>query len=194
VLEEALRRGHVVTALVRDSRRLGGTSARVTEGDALNPASVARAVAGQAAVITTLGPVAGTPPELCSRATRMLVQAMQAHGVRSLVMVTCAMVWHPRGRFGMLGRLMRALAPGSLRRQVEERRRSGRIVRDSGLDWTLVRPPRLTDDPPRSRFQAAEDLPLLSRARIPRGDLAGFLVDEVERGRWRGRAVAVAEP
>jgi putative NADH-flavin reductase len=194
VLEEALRRGHVVTALVRDSRRLGGTSARVTEGDALDPASVARAVAGQAAVITTLGPVATSPPELCSRATRILVQAMQAHGVRRLVMVTGAMVGHPRERLGLLYRLMLALAPGSFRERLEDRRRSERIVQDSGLDWTLVRPPRLTDDAPRGRFQAGEDLGLSSWARMPRGDLAWFLVDEVERGQWRGRAVAVAEP
>ncbi len=87
---------------------------------------------------------------------------------------------------------------GAGRLVLEEALRRGHavtaLVRESALDWTLVHPPMLVNGAPRGRFQVGEELRLSSFARIPRADLARFLLDEVEQATWRGRAVAVAEP
>ena len=166
----------------------------LVEGDALDADAVARAVSGQEAVISTLGPRGASPRDLCSRAARILAGAMMTRGVRRLVMVTGAMVGHPPARLGLFYRLMLAFPPRALRELLEDRRFSERIIRQSDLEWTLVHPPRLAHGPARGRFKAGEDLRLSSFARIPRADLARFLVGEAEQGVWKRRAVAVAEP
>jgi putative NADH-flavin reductase len=193
VVEEAGSRGHAITALVRERSRLADfRDVVVIEGDARDAAAVARAVAGKDAVITTLGPGARSPAKLCSEATAVLTEAMRGAGVRRLIMVTGAMIGHPRERLGLVYRLMLALYPRPLKDLIQDRRDSERVVRESGLDWTLVHPPMLVDGPPLGSIRAGEDLRLSSFSRIRRADLARFLLDEAEAGAWRRRAVAVA--
>lgn len=192
-VEEASRQGHRVTALVRrrpPDVEPGGVT--WLTGDALDGDAVSAAVAGQEAVLSTLGPGAGSPPDLCARATRLLVDAMRRHGVRRIVMVTGALVGHPADRLGLVYRMMLAWNPPALRAVLEDRRLAERILRESGLDWTLVRPPRLTDGPARGRCRYGEELRLSSFSSIPRAELARFAVEVLGQAAWSGRAVAVA--
>jgi putative NADH-flavin reductase len=76
VVEEALRRGHRVTALVRHPEKLGAPAVRAVEGDALDPAAVSRAVADQDAVIYVLGAGNVRRTTLFSESTRILLKAM----------------------------------------------------------------------------------------------------------------------
>jgi uncharacterized protein YbjT (DUF2867 family) len=82
--------------------------------------------------------------------------------------------------------LLGVLAPMTLDKQAQEQ-----VVRDSALDWVLVRPPRFVGRPPRGKLRViAEDEPGRI-GKVVRADLAGFLVDCVSDDRWVGRAVAV---
>ena len=92
LLERAVLEGHEVTAFARDPKQVGiaHPRLRVVRGDVLDPASVDRAVAGQDAVLCALGPQTWKPPPVLSQGVRDLLDAMQRHGARRLVVLSVA--------------------------------------------------------------------------------------------------------
>lgn len=122
-------------------------------GDATRPDDVDRAVRGQDAVIVTLGitenPVrvrlrgpARTALDVRSTGTRNIIDAMQRHGVRRLIVQTTYGVGDTDGRLPLRYKLMFSLLLGP---QVADTVIQDRFVHESGLDWTLVQPVNLTD-------------------------------------------------
>jgi len=59
-----------------------------------------------------------------------------------------------------------------------------RIVELSSLEWTIVKPPRVTDSPPQDRVQASSLLRIGLLSKISRADLAAFIFDEAQTGRF----------
>lgn len=191
LVEGARARGHVVTALVRHGASPGLFPPDVVraEGNVLDAPSLRAAVRGQDAVLCALGPVSSSPPTLCSAGTRYLVEAMEVEGVLRLVIITGALIGHPIEGLGWLYRALRAAGPAAA---MEDRHQQEAVVQASALDWTLVRPPRLTDAPPRGRWRAGEAIHLGALAHVARGDLADFMVRQVEDRSLVRRAVSVA--
>jgi putative NADH-flavin reductase len=192
LVRQALARGFEVTALARGPGALQVASQRlsIVRGDVLDPASLSRAALGQDAVLCALGPVKGAPPALCSDGTRHLLQAMEAQRVRRLVCVTGAMIGHRRDRLGWMYRLLLAVMP---RAALADRQLQEKLVRGSNVDWTIVRPPRLTDGAARGTWRAGEDIPIGSLAHLSRADLADFMLRELETPAHVRQAVAVAQ-
>jgi putative NADH-flavin reductase len=190
LIEESLVRGHGVTVLVRRPEALGALQSRVTvvQGDVLDPAAMARAVTGTEAVLCALGPHRESPPTLSSQGTRNLINAMEAQGVRRLVCITGAMIGHADTRLGWLYRVMRT----AFRDTLHDRQLQEQLILGSGLEWTLVRPPRLSNGPARGIWRAGEDVRIGTMAHISRADLARFMVQQLEDSSFIRRAVAVA--
>jgi hypothetical protein len=82
----------------------------------------------------------------------------------------------------------------SVRNSLADRVRQEEITRTSGLDWTLVRPPRLRDGKPTGAVRAGEARWIGPFAAVDRADLGGFLLGAVADPVWIGRAVAVLSP
>lgn len=154
-VEALVGEGLEVTALARRAGEvLGGLpGVRPVDGDATARRDVDRAVRGQDAVVVTLGiaesPVrvrlrgpAGTPLDVRSRGTAAVVAAMREHGVRRLVVQSSYGVGDTRDRLPLSSRLVFALL---LKPQIADHEVQERVVRQSGLDWTLVQPVYLTD-------------------------------------------------
>lgn len=154
-VEALVADGHEVTALARRAGEVFGRlpGVRPLDGDATAPPDVDRAVRGQDAVVVTLGiaenPVrvrlrgpAGTPLDVRSRGTAAVVAAMHEHGVRRLVVQSSYGVGDTRDRLPLSSRLVFALL---LKPQIADHEVQEQVVRDSGLDWTLVQPVYLTD-------------------------------------------------
>ena len=149
LVEQALAAGHSVTALARTPAKLTIRHDRLTvvQGDALDAATVGRVVAGADAVLLTLGQTKGSPDDLMTRAARTVVAAMTASGVRRVVSETGAGVPDARdpGGFGpaFVRGVMKVVAAGLLADSTAH----VDVLRASGLDWTAVRAPRLTEGP-----------------------------------------------
>lgn len=150
-----LAEGHEVTAFARRASTAfaGRDGVRPVDGDATVTADVDRAVRGQDAVVVTLGIAesavrvrlrgsAGTPLDVRSRGTAAVVAAMHRHGVRRLVVQSSYGVGETRALLPFSSRLVFALV---LRPQIADHEEQERVVRASGLDWTLVQPVYLTD-------------------------------------------------
>ncbi len=191
---EALRRGHEVVALARDPGRVAvrHERLRVVTGDALDPARVREAVQAADAVLSALGPRRNTPQdaEAHVQAVRTVVDALHVAGVRRLVAVLGAALDAPGDRKGPPDRLAAWLVRRLARWVHEAKHREFELLQATDLDWTGVRPPMVVPGPATGRYQVRLDRP--ARPRITTGDLAHFLVQEAEEGRYVHKAPFVA--
>ena len=188
ILHEA-RRTDEVTAFERAERPL--EAHRLFVGDVFDPDAVAAAMIGQDAVICALGPRHDGPLDLCSRATRVILQVMHAEGVRRFVCITGVMAGHPREHLGMVYRWMEPMMPAAQKSLLDDHRRQEDLIVRSGLDWTIVRPPRLTDGPITGRYETGSNIEVGSLAHVSRADVADFVLRAAREPRWIHRAVAI---
>ncbi|MEU9447252.1 SDR family oxidoreductase [Streptomyces sp. NPDC048277] len=172
IVRQALASGHRVTAVVRDPARLTVTGAglEVVRADLTDPEAVRPAVAGRDAVLSGLGARSRKEAGVAARLTRTVLSAMQAEGVRRLVVVSAAPVG-PEPDDGLLDRSVRALVGRILKPVYDDLREMEAELSRSGTDWTSVRPPRLQNKPltgtyrtviggfpPKGRFIARADV------------------------------------
>ena len=178
---QALAAGHEITAVTRHPETFGLTHERlrVVTGDALDAASVSAAVAGQDAVLSTLGvPFGKEPITLYSVGTGNIVSGMTEHGVRRLACVSSSAVEpHPDPAEGWL--FEKVLQPyvvnGIGKTTYDDMRAMEAVVRASALDWTIARPSGLFAAPIVSDYRVSATDHLSGRY-TSRADLADFLL------------------
>src|SRR5919108_5472270 len=178
VMQQALAAGHTVTALARDPARLDVQHERlsVVRGDVLDPASLAPAMAGQDAVISSIGVTSRGPTTLYSDGMRHIIQAMHATGVKRLVAVSAWPLSSDDGDTLPARLLLKPLMWTLLRPVYTDMATMEDEIRNSGLDWTIVQPPRLTDKPPTGRYRTARNRSVRGGYTISRADLADAII------------------
>ncbi|MGY3449932.1 NAD(P)-dependent oxidoreductase [Bradyrhizobium sp. USDA 4353] len=180
IVRDALARGHHVTALVRSPDKAGDLQgAQLIVGDARDEATLRKALKGQDAVISSLGTALSPFKEVTtlSTSTRALVKAMKAENVARLVAITGIGAGDSRGHGGFV--YDRLILPLLLRNVYADKNRQEAIIRDSGLDWVIVRPTMLNDKPGGQTVRALTDLTGVHGGTIARADVARFVVDQV---------------
>jgi putative NADH-flavin reductase len=191
IVRQAIERGHSVTAFVRTPGPLAtfGERIRVIRGDLMNAAELARALEGHAAVLSGFGPrlpLSKTDADLLERFAVTLTNAMLHTEVRRAVIVSTAFLFKdsiipPTYLFGRLF-FPQVVADAAAMEQ---------IVMKSELDWTLVRPPQLTDKPKTGRYRVREEhLPPFG-FKIARSDVADFMIRCIENRVSSRRIVGV---
>jgi putative NADH-flavin reductase len=193
LLEQALARGHTVTVLARNPDKLTLRHDRLTavQGDIRDAAKVAQAVAGADAVLSVLGPTNNRPELAISQGMDNILAAMRQHGVRRLIQSVGAGVRDPQDTptlvHAFFGGLVRLLSPNVVADMVQVVDK----VRRSGLDWTVVRVPLLTEDPATGRVRVGyvgHDI----GPRLARADMADFMLKQLEDQAWLGKAPAIS--
>jgi putative NADH-flavin reductase len=185
IVSEALVRGFEVTALVRSPSKASDlTGAKLAVGDARDEKTLREALKGQDAVISALGTPASPFREvrLLSSATRALVSAMKAENVSRLVCITGIGAGDSLGHGGFV--FDKLIYPLLLRKVYDDKNRQELIVRNSGLEWVLVRPSVLNDKPTRNAIRTLIDLSSFNGGTISRGDVATFVLDQVRSNTW----------
>ncbi len=194
-VRQALAAGHDVRAMARHTASLPTDPAlEPFPGDATDPIRVSEAVSGMNAVITALGIrvrpwTPFRPTSLFSRSTEVLIEAMKAHGVRRLLAVTglgCGDSIRVLSRVEILARDL-VLGPVYRDKNLQEM-----MIRNSGLDWTIVRPAFLTSMPRTGRYRVMTEASGWRNGLISRADVADFLVTQVEREEFVGSAPVLA--
>lgn len=194
-VKAALEAGHEVRAFARSADKIGIEHPRLEKfaGDALDSGDVARALTGIDATIQVLG--AAINPDtllrgtrLFSDATRILVDQMSQSDCKRLICVTGIGAGDSRDRLGAGYRFLFTL---SIKRIYDDKDVQERIVRGSDLDWTIVRPGLLRDGRATGLYRALTDPKDWKAAPVRRADVALFLVDEAEKGTYRGQTPAV---
>ena len=179
--------GHEVTVLSRSGRAPDGVHA--VAGDAADPATAAQAVAGADAVVVTVGGAKGVADQRAA-VTRSVIQAMQQHGVRRLLVQSSLGAGDSGSQMpGPLRLVMKA----ALAKPLADHDEQEAAVTASGLDWTIVRPTGLTDKEPKGSWRAhvVGDGGKLGGS-IPRRDLAAFMLQALTDDALIGKAPGVS--
>ena len=184
VVGEAVRAGHDVTAAVRAPEAFtgGGTVVHV---DVRDPGSVRAAVDGHDVVVSAIGPPGRRPAGLYSDCARALVAA----DVGRVLAITSGGVRADDPNFAFWYRhLVRPLA----RELYDDMRLMESVLRDSGLEWTFVRPARLLDEEPTGVYRVLDGETPKGGWQVSRADLARFVVEELRERRWSRAAPTIA--
>lgn len=190
VVDQALAQGHQVTAFTRDPGRVAPQHprCRIVRGDVTDPDAVGPAVAGQDAVLVTLGD--GRRGAVRAEGTRVVVEAMQRSGVRRLICQSTLGVGDSRGNLNLLWKhLMFGLL---LRQAYADHVRQEQYVVASDLDWTIVRPAAFTNGPRTGRYRHGFGPDDRSQLKIARADVADFLLQQLTTDAYRLRTPALS--
>src|ERR687890_1499106 len=178
LMREALAQGHEVTALARNPSALAPEDhrLRVLQGNALDVSSVEAAVAGQDAVLSALGTRSSRPTTLFSESTQNVIGAMDKHGVRRLVCITGVGVGDSKGHVGFL--YDRIIRPFVVKNVYEDKERQEEEIQQSDLEWVIVRPARLTDEPAKGKYGVYLKGSYKAKT-ISRADVADFMLAQL---------------
>lgn len=185
IVSQALARGYEVTVLARSADKARDLNAtNVILGDVRDEGALRQALKGQDAVVSAIGTPASPFREvtLLSTATRAVVKAMKAEQVHRLVCITGLGAGDSKGHGGFL--FDRLIFPLLLRKVYADKDRQEAIVRESGLDWVLVRPSVLNDKPGQGAIRPLTDLASFHGGSISRSDVARFVLDQVSQDNW----------
>ncbi|MDN3242760.1 NAD(P)-dependent oxidoreductase [Glycomyces tritici] len=193
VLAQALEAGHDVTAVARDLSKIDNLvpAVAVDLADPVTEALVA-AVAGADAVLSCLGPRAKSETGIVAPGTARIIAAMQAAGAQRLITVsgigltTVATSSRPRpprrepGAGPFLNFVTLPIARAVIGTHMRDVAAMEELLDESGLNWTSVRPPRLTDGPLTGIYQVAYGTSLPLALKISRADVAHAMIGAID--------------
>lgn len=191
-VKAALAKGHSVTAFSRTPAKLDLTHPALTKvaGDFHDAASVRGAAAGHDAVIISASPTSlgaiKEKPDYFSRGTRYCIDAMKEHGVKRLVVLTANGVGESKPVASWFQRTF--LIGGLLKGFFADHDVQERLTKESGLDFVIARPTRLTNGPAKGKYVRTAEL-ISVPGSISRADLADFLVEACESTAVVGKAI-----
>ncbi len=180
IVKQGLAHGHDITALVRDPSKaaLSDCHLHLIEGDILNVQDVDSAMAGQDAVICSLGTgVTFKHVTLFSDGTQHLLDAMRKHAVRRIVCITGIGAGDSRGHGGFF--YDRVVEPTVLHTIYEDKDRQEALLRHSDRDWIIVRPGMLSNDEPTGKYRVLLDLTGITVGKVSRADVAAFVLQQL---------------
>jgi putative NADH-flavin reductase len=189
LLSQGLERGHQITAFVRSPQKIAREheQLRVVIGDPRDVGQLKKVLSGHDAVLSSLGNRGlgfTSIREDCARAT---IQAMNESGVRRLLAVSVAFLFDGIGVPAWILRrvVLRHVGHDSLGMET--------VIRGSGLDWTIARPPRLTHGQCKQRYRVEDQRLPNGGSKISRADVAHFMLNEVEKPEHLQKVVGVCD-
>jgi putative NADH-flavin reductase len=205
LVDQAVAAGHDVTAVVRNPKRLPGRIRAVTADLAApDPDALESAVSGADAVLSGLGARSRAEAGVAARGTQAIVEAMKATATRRIVVVSAAPVGtvpsaglpnpprHDPGDGFLMRHLLSPLTRTTLREHYADLALMEDILRDSGLDWTVIRPPRLTDKPLTGTYRTAYGQNLRRGLFVSRADVAHFMLRVLDQPQTINQAIGIA--
>lgn len=196
LVEQALAQGHQVSVLQHQSNNFGKKvrpkQIRIVSGSVLDFFSVEEVVRGSDAVLCALGTTLNhTENHVLSEGTRNIVDAMQRLGVRRLVCESSFGVGDSVQQTGWFFHYV--FLPLFLKHIFADKLKQEQIVRDSELQWTIVRPAALTNNKARGHYRTASEQETHFRGKkIARADVADFMLLQLQDKKWLQQAVTLS--
>lgn len=193
VVIQALEAEHAVTAFVRSPERYEVQHANLTvfKGDSMDAGAVEHVMAGKEAVISTLGPSRPPIPHMMENSAKNIVAGMKKHGIRRLVSTTGAGVRQPEDDPNPIDHIFGFLLNLLARDVALDSAENVKAIQASGLEWTIVRFPRLMDGELTRKYRVGF-LGKDSGIQISRADAADFVLKELTEKKWIGKLPVVS--
>jgi len=197
ILGEALKQGHEVTILVRDTSKVQFKHKNLTivEGNVLDPQTVASVLHHQEAVIQCLGVGGkgdGKPTTFISDATKVIVDEMQKQQIKRLIAMSNvgagnSIAFQP----WFFTKIILPYFMKWLKIIIEDKNRMEPIIMNSNLDWTIVRCPNITDKPAKGTCNTTLDGKGLKLS-VTLPDLSKFMVEQLKQKAFIKQAPSVS--
>jgi len=189
LVKQALERGNSVTALVRNPAQLTnqGEGLTLVTGDIHDVASVEQCIQGQDAVICALGARDLKKTMIRTEGTVNIISAMKKNNVRRLIVISAMGVGDSWNSLSLINKLFFAVLLKSTRADHEAQEAA---VKNSGLDWTIIRPSGLVDKPRTGVYSVGENI-RAKTSQIPRADVADLILNNLEERALVHKAVTI---
>ena len=189
IVKQSLAQGCEVTAFVRDPSKmtLEHGDLKVIKGDIFEFTAVTQAIQGQDAVICSLGTSELGKTTVRSEGTANITKAMKENHVNRLVVVSAMGVAESWSTLSIVNKLFFATLLRSSRQDHEEQEF---VVKESDLDWTIIRPSGLTDTPQTESYAIGENI-IGKTSKIARADVAHAIIKEIHDNTFVHRAVTI---
>jgi putative NADH-flavin reductase len=181
LIEEALASGDQVLVYGRNASRIRLTDSNVTlvSGQIHDSAAVSKTLDGVDAVISALGPGFKSPPgTVIANGVKNIIVGMKKHGVKRLVQVSTASTPDHNDGAGKM-RIIKFVSSLLAKNYYNDVTAAAKAIRESGLDWTIVRVPRLYDGPPTAHLRVGYYGRTSLAMKLSRGNLAKFVFNEL---------------
>ncbi|MDA3649874.1 SDR family oxidoreductase [Saccharopolyspora indica] len=195
LIEQALAAGHQVTAVVRDPAKVTREHPELTvvRADVMDAAGIRPHIAGRDAVISAIGSTSvRNPTAVQTDSTISILDAMGAAGVRRFLVVSNGGMI-TEGDDPLTKHLVKPIMWRFLKHPWTDMQRMEEIVRASEADWTIIRPPRLTEGPRTGRYRSAVERAVRGGMKISRADLADSILRSLDDDSSIRSAIAVAD-
>ncbi len=181
VLDRALAAGMEVRLLARNPAAVGAPRDHLTVigGDVTDPTAVEDTLSGADAVISVFGQVKGSPPTIQTEGTRVIVKGMQRLGIRRIITLSGGGLRDPHDRPKTADQVITFLLKTFAAQVLADAEGHLHVLRDSDLDWTVVRGPRLTEGPSVGNYRVGW-VGVGTGTQISRDDLADFILTQVD--------------
>lgn len=192
VVQQALDAGYEVATLVRTPSKLTlqHPNLKIVQGDILDEQCVEAVVSGADAVLSVLGPSSNKPDFIISQGMDHILAAMQKWNIRRIIISAGAGVREPEDKpklvdhfFGLLLRVVSKNVVADMEQVVQK-------VKTSGMDWTIVRVPMLTDEPAQGNLKIGYVGDISPR--ITRADMAAFMLKQVTDHQYLSKSPAIS--
>ena len=190
IVKQSLTKGDAITAFVRDPSKLElvHDNLKVIQGDIFEVASVSQAIQGQDAVVCALGSSELKKTTVRSEGTKNIIQGMKENKVKRLVIISAMGVGESWDTLSGINKFFFATLLKSSR---EDHEAQEAAVKESGLDWTIIRPSGLVDTPRTGIYDAGENIPAKT-SKIARADVADLILKELDQKTNIGKALTIS--
>ena len=193
LIRQALEEGHQVTALVRSPEKLKITDPRlqIVKGNVLDPEAVRQSVSGQEAVLSVLGHKKFfIKTNILSEGTKNIIEAMEQEGVDRFICVTSLGISDSRFRLGLYYTLF--VIPFIIFFYFRDKEKQEKLIRNSRLNWTIVRPGQLINRKKRGSYQHGPKVgSYILTKMISRADVAHFMLSQLSDDTYSRKAVGI---
>jgi putative NADH-flavin reductase len=178
----ALEAGYAVKALARNPAKmpLSHQNLEVIKGDVLNPKHVTQTIVGTDVVVSLFGHVKDSPAWLQTEGTRNIVSAMQTSHIKKIISLSGGGLPFPeKDQPAFADKMIRTIMKVVASKMLNDAISHHQVLADSGLDWVIVRGPRLTDQEKVGEYRVGW-VGVNASTKIGRADLADFILTQVE--------------
>lgn len=184
-VELALKEGHHITALLRNPAKLGisHSNLQIIKGDVMQPDTLLQALENQDAVISAIGVSGGVgsdkPTVLYSQGNANLLQAMNKKGVNRAFFISASAVEISPVLPFYVRWAAKYILQKLLKNMYADLRIMEQLIKESNNNWTIIRPPRLTDKPATGNYRTAINVFLKNALSISRADVAHYIINNL---------------
>ena len=181
VVKQALANSYKINALCRnpDAIPFKNNSLKIIKGSLLDKNLVHTTIEGSDAVICVFGPMKPYTDIFCAEATENIISAMSAFGIRRLICQTGALIGKTQVHRSLFMRFLMKTYNRKFPESARDRDMQEELIMKSQLDWTIVKPPRLSNGKRKGKYSTGENLKVSAFSSATREDAADFILSQI---------------